>query len=187
MTRPRTIFVAAAATIAAMPAMAADLGPQAPAAAISPLAAQPLEELSATRDRPLFSPTRQPPAPPPIVAAAPPTPPPPPDVALLGVVMDGEEARAVIRTGAAAKVMRVRIGDDVAGWKVGQIEAQRLVLLLGGRTATFTIFAGVNNHPANASALAQPPMEQGANSAAQSSTTSNPETARVRRPHPPQQ
>jgi hypothetical protein len=193
MTRLYTIFIAAAAAIAALPAMAAEAEPQAAAAAVSPLAAQPLEKLSATRDRPLFSPTRRPPAPPPIVAAAPPPPPPPPEVALLGVVMDGEEARAIIRTGPAAKVTRVRIGDDVGGWKVGQIEAQRLVLLLDDRTATFTLFTSANNRPANPATLAQSPVDQDAHSAAQASpspnnsATVNPETAPVRRPHPQQQ
>ena len=194
MTRSSTVFLAAAATLAAMPAMAADAGPQAAAAiAVSPLAAQPLEQFVATRDRPLFSPTRRPPAPPPLVVVAPPPPPPPPDVVLLGVVMDGEEARAVIRTGPTAKVTRVRIGDDVGGWKVGQIEAQRLVLLLDERTATFTLFTGANNHQANGSPVAQSPTEPAAKSAAQSSpssnnfTMSNPETGRVRRPHQPQQ
>jgi hypothetical protein len=108
--------------------------------------------------------------------------------------MDGENAHALIRTGPTAKVMRVRIGDDIGGWKVGQIEAQRLVLLLDGRTATFTIFAGVNNRPANSGANAQSPTERGANSATQASspssnnsTASNPATARVKRPHPRQQ
>jgi hypothetical protein len=156
------------------------------------LAAQPLERLSATRDRPLLSPTRRPPAPPPIAVAAPP--PPPPAVTLLGVVMDGEDARAIIRTDVAARVMRVRIGDDVGGWKVGQIEAQRLVLLRDDRTATFTIFTGANiNRPDNIGILAQSPAEQGAHSTAQPSPSSkesitrNPEAARVRRPHLPQQ
>ena len=111
---------------------------------VSPLAAQPLERISNTRDRPLFSPTRRPPALPPVVAVAPPPPPPPPDVSLLGVVMDGEDARAVVRTGPAAKTQRVGIGDDIGGWKVGQIEARQLVLLLDGRTATFTMFTGTN-------------------------------------------
>jgi general secretion pathway protein N len=144
--RPTSIAVIlwAAATgplVAADPAPHADGHPA--AAAVSPLAAQPLERLSATRERPLFSPTRQPPPPPPpTVAAGPPPPPPPPDVALLAVVMDGEEACAIVRAGAAAESKRVRIGDDIGGWKVGQIEAQKLVLLLDGRRATFTMFTG---------------------------------------------
>ncbi|HLK80629.1 MAG TPA: hypothetical protein VKT99_03915 [Xanthobacteraceae bacterium] len=112
----------------------------------SPLAAQPLDRLSATRERPLFSPSRRPPPPPPTVVAAPappPPPPPPPDVALFGIVMDGDEAHAVVRAGPADKIMRVGVGDDIAGWKVAQIEERRLVLTSAdGRIATFMMFAG---------------------------------------------
>jgi general secretion pathway protein N len=111
----------------------------------SPLAAQPLDRLSVTRERPLFSPTRRPPPPPPPVVVAPeppPPPPPPPDVALFGIVMDGDEAQAVVRAGPAAKIMRVRVGDDIGGWKVAQIEGRQLVLSLDDRIATFMMFAG---------------------------------------------
>jgi hypothetical protein len=126
---------------------------------VSPLAAQPLDRFSATRDRPLFSPTRRPPAPP-VIVAAPPPPPPPPNVALLGVVMDGEQAHAVVRTGPTEKVLHVSIGDDIGGWKVGQIEERKLVLLLDGRTATFTMFSGSNlKHWPNAIAAAPPGNE----------------------------
>jgi hypothetical protein len=158
MTIRRPSLTAAILWIAILPAPAADPTPHTEshrdgASPVTPLEAQPLERMSNTRDRPLFSPTRRPPAPPPVVAAAPPPPPPPPDVALLGVVMDGEDARAVVRTGPAAKVLRVGIGDDIGGWKVGQIEARQLVLLLDGRTATFTMFTGSN---------AKPPVNSGA-------------------------
>jgi hypothetical protein len=115
------------------------------AALPSPLAAQPLDRLPATRERPLFSPTRRPsPPPPPVVAAPepPPPPPPPPDVALFGIVMDGDEAHAVVRAGPTDKIMRVGVGDDIGGWKVAQIEERRLVLSLDGRIATFMMFAG---------------------------------------------
>jgi general secretion pathway protein N len=157
----RPALTAAIVWIAALPAFAADPAPRNDshrdgAPPVSPLAAQPLERLSNTRDRPLFSPTRRPPAPPPVVAVAPPPPPPPPDVALLGVVMDGEDARAVVRAGPAAKILRVGIGDDIGGWKVGQIEARQLVLLLDGRTATFTMFTGTNAKPASNAGAAQP-------------------------------
>jgi hypothetical protein len=111
----------------------------------SPLAAQPLDRLSATRERPLFSPTRRPPPPPPPVVVAPeppPPPPPPPDVALFGIVMDGDEAHAVVRAGPAAKIMNVRVGDDIGGWKVAQIEGRQLVLSLDDRIATFMMFTG---------------------------------------------
>ena len=41
-----------------------------------------------------------------------------PDV--IGVVMDDEDARAVVQTGTGSKIRRVRIGDDIDGWKVSQ-------------------------------------------------------------------
>jgi hypothetical protein len=63
-------------------------------------------------------------------------------VALLGIVMDGDEAHAVIRAGPAAKIMNVRVGDDIGGWKVAQIEGRRLVLSLDDRIASFMMFAG---------------------------------------------
>ena len=116
------------------------------AALANPVAAQSLDELSATLDRPLFSPGRHPPAPPPppaVQAAAPPAPPPsPPNLILFGVVMDGEGARALVRTSADKKVLRAQIGDDIDGWKVSQIEGRKVVLSLDGRFATFTLFSG---------------------------------------------
>ena len=117
-------------------------------AVVSPLAARPLEALSATRDRPLFSPSRRAPAPPPVVAmpqAPPPPPPSPPSVTLFGVVMDAGEARAIVQAGSAKQVRRVRIGDDIEGWKVTQIEQRRLMLSLDGRVATFTMFNSQGN------------------------------------------
>jgi hypothetical protein len=109
----------------------------------NPLQAQSLDRLSATRDRPLFSPSRRPiPPPPPPVAREPEVvpPPPPPSVTVVGIVLDGEGARAIVRSGMGKKVERVQIGDDVGGWKVSQIEGRRLVLSLGERLATFTLF-----------------------------------------------
>jgi len=119
-----------------------------PAAAPSnPVAAQSLEQLSTIVDRPLFSPSRRPPAPPPapppiVQAAEPPAPPPPPpNLVLFGVVMDGESARAVVRSGADKKMIRAQIGDEIDGWKVSQIEGRKVVLSLDGRFATFSLFS----------------------------------------------
>jgi general secretion pathway protein N len=109
----------------------------------NPLEAQPLDRLSATRERPLFSPTRRPtPLPPPPSPEAAPVAvvPQPPNVQLFGIVVDDEGARAIVRSG-AEKVDRVQIGDDIGGWKVSQIEGRRLVLSLDGRFATFTLFS----------------------------------------------
>jgi hypothetical protein len=152
--------------LASASALAADQAPQAivedGAAPLSPLAAEPLDRLSATRERPLFSPTRRPPPPPPPVVnipEPPPPPPPPPKVALFGVVMDGDEVHAIVRTGPAAPVKHVRIGDDIGGWKVTQIDERRLVLALDDRIATFTMFAGNRANGTLQGGAAAPPAE----------------------------
>jgi hypothetical protein len=106
----------------------------------NPLAAQSLERLSATVDRPLFSPSRRPPASPVAKAPEPLAPPAPPDLVLSGIVMDGERALAVVRVGAEKKILHAQLGDDIGGWTVSQIEGRRLVLSLDGRFATFTLF-----------------------------------------------
>ena len=110
----------------------------------SPLAALPLDRFSVTRDRPLFSPNRRPPPPPPAVTVIPKLPPAPPSLTLLGVIMDVEETRAIVQI--ANEVRRLRMGEDVGGWKVTQIEPRKLVLSLdSSHSATFTIFGGQNN------------------------------------------
>jgi Type II/IV secretion system protein len=138
------LSIAAGLALGSAPAVAIDLIPQPQPGAVpaNPLATQPLDGLSATRDRPLFSSNRRPPPPPVALAPAPALPPPPPNVAFLGVVMDGSEAIAVVRARPSGEFTRVQIGDDVGGWKVSQIAERRLVLSLEGRFATFTLFSG---------------------------------------------
>jgi general secretion pathway protein N len=107
----------------------------------NPLAVHSFSELNATRDRPLFSPTRRPPPPPASAEAdGPPPPAPPPAVLFSGVIMDTKGALAIIRADASARPMFVHVGDVVSGWKVGQIERRKLTLSLDGRSATFTLF-----------------------------------------------
>jgi len=108
----------------------------------NPLAAQSIERLSAIVDRPLFSPSRRPPTPPvsqnPEPPPAPPTP--PPSLVLSGVVMDGQGAYVVVLVGAERRILRAQVGDEINGWRVSQIEGRKLVLSLGDRFATFTLF-----------------------------------------------
>jgi type II secretory pathway component PulC len=107
----------------------------------NPLAAQSLERLSATVDRPLFSPSRRPTPAPVAQAPEPPVPPAPkPDLVLSGIVMDGKNTRAVVQVGAEKKILRAQIGDNIDGWTVNRIEGRKLVLSLDGRFATFTLF-----------------------------------------------
>ena len=109
----------------------------------NPLAAQSMERLSAIVDRPLFSPSRRPTSTPPVSQDPEPPrapPPPPPSLVLSGVVMEGQGARVVVLVGAERRVLRAQIGDEIDGWRVSQIEGRKLVLSLGDRFATFTLF-----------------------------------------------
>ena len=116
------------------------------AATANPLAALPLEGLAATRERPLFSAQRRPTAPPRFVAAPPPPPPPPPQppqVALYGIVAEPNGARAMVRAN-GDKIIGVRVGDDIGGWKVTKIERRQIELSLAHRAVSFAMFSATN-------------------------------------------
>ena len=130
-------------------ALAGDAGapPEAPsgAALANPLATWTLDRLSATRERPLFAPTRRPPPPPPpppapVVQQVETPPVPPPTLMLLGIVTEADGARAMVRTQSSNKVVRARLGDEIGGWKVTQIETRRLVLSHDDRSFGYTLF-----------------------------------------------
>jgi general secretion pathway protein N len=102
----------------------------------NPLWGIPLRVLTATRERPLFSPSRRPPAPP--VVAAPVPPPaapvakaPEPDRPLLtivGTIVGGGDAMAVFIEQATNNVIRLHTGQDHDGWVLRAVH---------GREATF--------------------------------------------------
>lgn len=142
--RSRAAFILLLSALACSAAARANEQGRPAATLANPLAAQPLDLLSATLDRPLFSPSRRPPpAPPSIVQAPAPAalPSSPPTVVLLGVVMDGETARAVVRAGADKRLLRAQMGDDIDGWKVAQIDGRKVVLASeDGRFATYRLF-----------------------------------------------
>jgi len=132
------LLVNAAAFAAGAPSEAAS-----GVALANPLAASPLDHLSATRERPLFAPTRRPPPPPPaptVRQAEAPPPAPPPSLVLLGIVTEADGARAMVRTQASDKVIRARVGDDIAGWTVAQIETRRVILSHDDRSVSYTLF-----------------------------------------------
>jgi len=139
-----------------------------PAAALAnPLAVHALDQLTVTRERPLFSPSRRPPPPPPAPVAAPrvePKPIDPPAIVLLGIVSEDGEARAVLRNGTSSKVVRARMGDVVESWTVTLIEARRLVLSHDDRTASYALFTG---NPAKSGAGRAPTPEVAVQTVAQ--------------------
>lgn len=138
------IFAALALTLLGIPITAihsqTQIQANAPTELTNPLAAIPLDRLSATGERPLFAPNRRSESPPPPPVLMSPPPPVPPNVVLLGVVIDDSEARAIVQVGSGNEMLRVRLGDDISGWKVVQIESRQLVLSLDGRLATVTMF-----------------------------------------------
>jgi hypothetical protein len=69
----------------------------------------------------------------------------PPGVALFGIVVGEQGARAFIATtGAADQIIGVRPGDKVSGWTVSAITQRNLVLSRAERSATFTLFSPGN-------------------------------------------
>lgn len=130
-----------------------DMSPNAPQRTVqsdpsgNPLWAIPLSSLTATRDRPLFLPSRRPPAPAvagtPIVAA--PAPPPPaaepeqPPLTLVGAVANEHEGIAVFLDQATNKVIRLKTGQDHSGWVLRSVKGREAVLQKDQRSTTLAL------------------------------------------------
>jgi len=131
----------------------------------NPAVPAPLDRLSATRERPLFSPTRRPPAapaPPSVIGAERVPLAPPPTVALIGIVLNAEGAQALVRAGPADRPVRLRRGDEIGGWKVTEIDRRQLVLSLDGRSVTVTLFTPgrVKRIASGDAGIPRPPIPQ---------------------------
>ena len=112
----------------------------------NPLWAIPLRDLSATRERPVFSPSRRPPAP--AVAAAPYTPPPPPakpaeperpQLSLVGTIAGGREGFGIFLDRLANTVLRLKTGEGHKGWILREVRSRETVLEKGDKTATLAL------------------------------------------------
>jgi len=108
----------------------------------NPLWSIPVKTLTATRDRPIFSPSRRPP-PAPVIAAPQVTPPPVskpaeperPPLTLVGTVSGEQEAFGIFLDQAANKIVRLRLGDDHQGWILRQVRGREVMLQKDGETA----------------------------------------------------
>jgi hypothetical protein len=143
-----------------------------PSGVANPLAAPSLDRLSATRERPLFTPSRRAAPPPSPVASTAPVESVagPPRITLVGVIIGVEGPRAVVNNTALNKIVRVRIGDEIDGWKVREIDERLLVLWRDGRSTSFKLFNGEH---------AKPPAGQTLNAA------NKPSEPAPRQPHRP--
>lgn len=100
-----------------------------------------LTSLAATRERPLFSPTRRPPPTPVVVAPTAPAPEtaretPPPAFRLTGVVIGDAEEIAIVQHDQNAKPINLRINSVIDGWTVAAIHSREIVLRHEDHTIT---------------------------------------------------
>jgi hypothetical protein len=97
----------------------------------NPLWAIPIKQLSATRDRPIFSPSRRPPpaavvGPPAVVAVSPvqkPKEPDRPQLSLLGTIVNGDDGFGIFMDQTTKVPLRLKIGDAHQGWTLRAIKA----------------------------------------------------------------
>jgi general secretion pathway protein N len=139
------VVSSAAAGASAVPTAPVDLvADQVPAG--NPLWAIPLRELSATRERPIFSASRRPPAP--AVAAAPYTPPlraakpaepDRPQLSLVGTIAGDNEGFGIFLDRSANSVLRLRTGEEHKGWVLREVRSRETVLEKDEKTVTLAL------------------------------------------------
>lgn len=123
-----------------------------PSASQSPLSANPLwaipiKQLSVTRDRPIFSPSRRPP--PPVIASdpapVPPPPPPrkkeaePPPFSLVGTIASDEESFGIFLDHATKQALRLKVGEVYQGWTLREIHGRQVTMEKDRQTAVLTL------------------------------------------------
>jgi len=129
----------------------------------NPLWAIPLRVLTATRERPLFSPSRRPPAPP-VVAAPPPPRPAPvakpaepdhPLLTIVGTIVSENDGIGVFIDQATNEVIRLHTGQDYSGWTLRSVQGRETMFEKDSRKATLALPA------ATATATATTPSPAG--------------------------
>jgi general secretion pathway protein N len=104
----------------------------------NPLWALPLKQLSITRDRPIFSPSRRPPPPatpsyvaPVAVRVPPPKPKEPerPSITLLGTILGASESIGIFLNPATRDIVRLRLGEDHEGWALRSVKTREVTLV----------------------------------------------------------
>jgi hypothetical protein len=119
----------------------------APARALSanPLWAIPLTQLSGTRDRPIFSPSRRPA---PVVADTEPVvvkPPPrkkeiqPPPLSLVGTIASADESFGIFIDQSTKAALRLKAGEDYQGWKLLRIRGREVTMQKDQQAAVLTL------------------------------------------------
>ncbi len=143
---------------------------EAPTVVANPLWAIPLSALTATRTRPLFTPSRRPPAP--VVASAPvvapPPPPPPPagpqhpNLTLVGTVAGVNEGVAVFIDTTSRDTVRLRTGQGHSGWILQSVERRTATLQKGDQTETLALPRPTEQEASAPVVSTLPPPQSGA-------------------------
>jgi general secretion pathway protein N len=120
----------------------------------NPLWAIPLAQLSATRERPIFSPSRRPP--PSAVAAEPAIvkapvvrkkEPEAPQLVLVGTIASEEEGFGIFLDQSTKGALRLKIGEDYQGWKLLVIRGPEVTMEKDQQTAVLTLPQPGAAHP----------------------------------------
>jgi hypothetical protein len=111
----------------------------------NPLWAIPLTQLSSTRDRPIFSPSRRP-VPAAVAAesvvakvAPPPRKPEPPQLALVGTIASDDEGFAIFLDQSTKAALRLKIGEDYQGWKLLMIQGRDVTMARDKQVAVLSL------------------------------------------------
>ena len=134
----------------------------------NPLWTIPLSQLAATRDRPIFSPSRRPP--PPVVAAPIYVPPTAPRVAkaeperppliLVGTIAGENDAIAVFVLQGTGTTVRLHTNDSHEGWVLRSVQGREATLQKGGASAVMALAPpGGSPEPVTAQLSADPPRK----------------------------
>ena len=124
--------------------------PPAPAAertlSANPLWAMPLAQFPATRERPIFSPSRRPPAPavapvmvPKAIAVPKPKEPERPQLSLVGTIASDEEGFGIFLDQANKAVIRLKVGEEFQGWKLRSVQGRETALEKDQRIVTLAL------------------------------------------------
>jgi general secretion pathway protein N len=109
----------------------------------NPLWAMPLKQFSATRERPIFLPSRRPPAPATVVAVpkivALPKEPERPQLLLVGTIASDEDKFGIFLDQSTKAVIRLRVGEDFQGWKFRSVQGREASLEKNQQTVVLAL------------------------------------------------
>jgi hypothetical protein len=112
----------------------------------NPLWGIPLTQLSGTRDRPIFSPSRRPPPPAVVAEPVPVKPPPPrkkevepPQLSLVGTISSDDESYGIFLDASTKAAVRLKVGEDYQGWKLRTIQGREVTIEKDQQGAVLTL------------------------------------------------